>query len=201
MEALEKVGFPGARERLHAYPFQLSGGLRQRVCIAMALACEPTLLIADEPTTALDVTTQANILELLMSLQQEFGMAIVFITHDLSVVAEIAYRVVVMYLGEVMESGPAAEVLRRPRHPYTRGLLRCVADIEGDGVLRAIPGIVPHPLRRPRGCPFHTRCEESIAGVCEVQTPDLVTLGGEVAVRCHLWSADAGHGEREVTHG
>jgi peptide/nickel transport system ATP-binding protein len=197
VEALEKVGFPAARQRLDTYPFQLSGGLRQRVCIAMALACEPALLIADEPTTALDVTTQANILELLMALQQEFGMAIVFITHDLGVVAEVADRVVVMYLGQVMESGPAAEILRNPRHPYTRGLLRCVADIEGDGALRAIPGIVPHPLARPSGCAFNTRCEEAIAGLCEVANPELIRAGEGAAVRCHLWSslqAEAAHG-------
>jgi peptide/nickel transport system ATP-binding protein len=186
VDALEKVGFPGARDRLGTYPFQLSGGLRQRVCIAMALACEPSLLIADEPTTALDVTTQANILELLMRLQAEFRMAIVFITHDLGVVAEIADRVVVMYLGQVVEAGPAPTVLRRPSHPYTRGLLRCVADIEGDGALRAIRGIVPHPLARPQGCPFNTRCDEAVAGVCDRLAPDLVDHDGDVAVRCHL---------------
>jgi peptide/nickel transport system ATP-binding protein len=188
VETLDKVGFPNARARLSSYPFQLSGGLRQRVCIAMALACEPSLLIADEPTTALDVTTQANILELLLRLQAELGMAVVFITHDVGVVAEIADRVVVMYLGQVMESGTAADVLRRPRHPYTRGLLRCVADIDGDSALNAIPGIVPHPLARPRGCAFSTRCVESLGVLCETEGPALTTPPGGGAVRCHLWS-------------
>ncbi len=188
-EMLDKVGFPSARQRLDTYPFQLSGGLRQRVCIAMALACEPALLIADEPTTALDVTTQANILELLLSLQQEFGMAIIFITHDLGVVAEIADRVVVMYLGTVMEQGSAAAVLRRARHPYTHGLLRCIADIEGDGELRAIPGIVPHPLDRPSGCPFQTRCTEKIGEVCSTRAPELIEAG-DALVRCHRWAAE-----------
>ena len=197
VDALEKVGFPGARQRLNTYPFQLSGGLRQRVCIAMALACEPSLLIADEPTTALDVTTQANILELLLRLQGELGMAIVFITHDLGVVAEIADCVVVMYLGQVMEAGPASGILGHPRHPYTRGLLRCVADIEGDGLLRAIPGIVPHPLARPPGCPFSTRCEEMISGLCDTTAPDLLALDNESRVRCHLWSS----GQPQFTEG
>ena len=191
-EVLDRVGFPSARARLDTYPFQLSGGMRQRVCIAMALAAEPSLLIADEPTTALDVTTQANILELLAELQSELGMALLFITHDLGVVAEIADEIVVMYLGNVIEGGAADMVLSEPHHPYTRGLLACVPDLAEGGHLAAIPGMVPHPLKRPAGCPFNPRCEQRIAGVCEVEYPRTRVMESGLGVACHLWSDPKG---------
>jgi peptide/nickel transport system ATP-binding protein len=163
-ELLEKVGITGARERLRQYPHQLSGGLRQRVMIAMALMCGPDLLIADEPTTALDVTIQAQILHLLAGLQRELHMGLVLITHDLGVVARIATRVVVMYAGEVVESGSAESVFRNPRHPYTRGLLDCIP-IPGrtrrGERLGTIPGMVPSLVGRMQGCHFASRCRHA----------------------------------------
>jgi peptide/nickel transport system ATP-binding protein len=197
---LDRVGLPDATRQLDSYPFQLSGGMRQRVCIAMALACQPTLLIADEPTTALDVTTQATIIDLLRELQASLGMALMFITHDLGVVAEIADRVVVMYLGRVVERGTAEAIFTAPKHPYTRGLLRCVPDLSPDGRLEAIPGIVPHPLNRPPGCPFNPRCRERIAGLCERIAPAERGFADGSSVECHLWdearaeTAEAAHG-------
>lgn len=187
-EVLDRVGFPSARARLETYPFQLSGGMRQRVCIAMALAAEPSLLIADEPTTALDVTTQANILELLAELQSELGMSLLFITHDLGVVAEIANDIVVMYLGTAVERGPADSLLTDPAHPYTRGLLACVPDLAIDGRLDAIPGMVPHPLNRPAGCPFNPRCDRRIDGLCEDVPPQTLPVGAAM-VACHLYQS------------
>ncbi|WP_205648568.1 ABC transporter ATP-binding protein [Acuticoccus kandeliae] len=194
-EVLDRVGFPNARARLDAYPFQLSGGMRQRVAIAMALACEPSLLIADEPTTALDVTTQAVILELLAELTATLRMALLFITHDLGVVAEIADDVVVMYLGEVAERGPADTIFATPRHPYTQGLMRCIPETGRKGLLETIPGIVPHPLARPAGCPFNTRCPSRIAGVCERIEPVPTRFPDGATVSCHLY------GEGGVGHG
>jgi len=187
-EVLDSVGFPSARERLGAYSFQLSGGMRQRVAIAMALACEPSLLIADEPTTALDVTTQATILDLLRNLTETRGMALLFITHDLGVVAEIADSVVVMYLGEVAERGPVENVLDRARHPYTEGLIRCIPDASSRGEMATIPGIVPHPLARPPGCPFNTRCTAALPGVCDREAAPVTSFTDGSAVACHLWS-------------
>jgi oligopeptide/dipeptide ABC transporter ATP-binding protein len=164
-QALEKaehllglVGIPDPARRLSDYPHQLSGGMCQRVMIAMALACEPRLLIADEPTTALDVTIQAQILDLVRRLRRELGMAILFITHDLGVVAELADRVAVMYAGKVVEEAPVADLFAGPRHPYTRGLLACLPTPGVPGRLPAIEGTVPHPADLPRGCHFHTRC-------------------------------------------
>ncbi len=186
-EVLDRVGFPNARQRLDAYAFQLSGGMRQRVAIAMALTCEPSLLIADEPTTALDVTTQAVILDLLADLSDTLDMALLFITHDLGVVAQIADSVVVMYLGEVAERGPADTLFAAPRHPYTRGLMRCIPEVGRAGTMETIPGIVPHPLNRPAGCPFNTRCPEAIAGLCDVAEPPLTSFAGDGAVACHLY--------------
>ncbi len=165
----------------------------------MALACRPTLLIADEPTTALDVTTQATIIDLLRELQASLGMALMFITHDLGVVAEIADRVVVMYLGEVVERGTAEQVFTAPRHPYTRGLLRCVPDLSPGGRLEAIPGIVPHPLNRPPGCPFNPRCSERIAGLCERVVPADRGFGDGSSVACHLWDGQPA-ARPEVAH-
>jgi oligopeptide/dipeptide ABC transporter ATP-binding protein len=159
VELLRKVGIAAAEKRVHDYPHQLSGGMRQRAMIAMALACRPALLIADEPTTALDVTIQAQILDLLRSLQAETGMSVLLIAHDLGVVAETAHYVYVMYAGRIVEHGPTSELLSNPLHPYTQGLLRCMPRI-GDRAerLAVIPGAVPDPSRFPSGCRFHPRC-------------------------------------------
>jgi peptide/nickel transport system ATP-binding protein len=166
IELLEKVGIASAGERLRQYPHQLSGGLRQRVMIAMALMCAPELLIADEPSTALDVTIQAQILRLLADLQKDLGIAMVLITHDLGVVARIADRVAVMYAGQVVEEGTAAEIFARPRHPYTRGLLACIpvpGRTEPGSRLGSIPGVVPSLAGELRGCAFRQRCPHAQA--------------------------------------
>lgn len=158
-DMLDKVGIPSAARRLDDYPHQMSGGQRQRVMIAIALACNPKLLIADEPTTALDVTIQAQILDLLMDLRDEFRMAIMIITHNMGVIAETADRVLVMYAGRVIEEAPVARVFDHPIHPYTRGLLECVPSITEDRArLIAIPGTLPDPARRPPGCRYSVRC-------------------------------------------
>ncbi len=159
IDMLDKVGIPSAARRLDDYPHQMSGGQRQRVMIAIALACNPKLLIADEPTTALDVTIQAQILDLLMDLRDEFRMAIIIITHNMGVIAETADRVLVMYAGRVIEEAPVARVFDHPIHPYTRGLLECVPSITEDRArLIAIPGTLPDPARRPPGCRYSVRC-------------------------------------------
>ncbi|MEK7732442.1 MAG: ABC transporter ATP-binding protein, partial [Planctomycetota bacterium] len=159
VEALRRVGISDAARRSRDYPHQLSGGMRQRVMIAMALSCRPALLIADEPTTALDVTVQRQILELLRAIQAETGMSILLITHDLGVVAEVADDVNVMYAGRIVEHGPVAEVLAHPLHPYTQGLLRCMPRLsQRKERLEVIPGTVPDPRRLPSGCRFHPRC-------------------------------------------
>ncbi|MFO0400466.1 MAG: ABC transporter ATP-binding protein [Alphaproteobacteria bacterium] len=159
IDMLDKVGIPSAARRLDDYPHQMSGGQRQRVMIAIALACNPKLLIADEPTTALDVTIQAQILDLLMDLRDEFRMAIMIITHNMGVIAETADRVLVMYAGRVIEEAPVARVFDHPIHPYTRGLLECVPSITQDRArLIAIPGTLPDPARRPPGCRYSVRC-------------------------------------------
>ncbi|MEJ1160607.1 ABC transporter ATP-binding protein [Prosthecomicrobium sp. N25] len=195
---LKRVGIPNAADRLSAYPFQLSGGMRQRAMIALALSCEPELLIADEPTTALDVTTQATILDLMRDLQAEFGMAMMFITHDLGVVAEIADDVAVMYLGEVVEQAPVDALFHAPRHPYTRALLGSVPRLGGrraDGLrgrLVSIRGMVPHPFARPDGCPFNTRCDVVIPGLCRQAHPGLTAVGPEHAARCHHVAREEG---------
>ena len=183
VELLDHVGITEPRRRLGSYPHHLSGGMRQRVMIAMALACRPRVLIADEPTTALDVTIQAQILDLLRRLQQETGMAVIFITHNLGVVAELADRVLVMYAGQVVEEAPVAALLRRPLMPYSAGLLRSVPRLDAvlrKGVrLRAIPGNVPDPADKPAGCTFHPRCEHAVASVCDLARPALETIGQE----------------------
>ena len=182
---LELVGIPEPERRLDEYPHQLSGGMRQRVMIAMALACRPALLIADEPTTALDVTVQAQILELLARLQRAFGMSILLITHDLGVVAETARRVVVMYAGTVVERAFTDELFERPRHPYTAGLFLSLPRVDaGDEPLRPIDGSVPDALRLPPGCRFHPRCPFAMA-VCREREPPLVSRGSD-AERPHL---------------
>jgi oligopeptide/dipeptide ABC transporter ATP-binding protein len=170
---LRLVGIAAPEQRAGEYPHQLSGGMRQRVMIAMALACGPKLLIADEPTTALDVTVQAQILELLKELQDRFGMAILLITHDLGVVAEAAHRVVVMYAGRVVEHATARELFARPRHPYTAGLFRSQPRLHSEEALRPIEGTVPDALHFPPGCRFHPRCPYAMP-VCSEKTPPLV---------------------------
>ncbi|MBX5476924.1 MAG: ABC transporter ATP-binding protein [Clostridia bacterium] len=191
VEMFRRVGIPDPERRMDAYPHQLSGGLRQRVMIAMALACRPKLLIADEPTTALDVTIQAQILDLMRELRDEFGMSILFITHDLGVVAEMADRVVVMYAGEVVEEGTVEEVFAEPKHPYTAGLLRSMPrlDTQRKTALPAIEGVVPSPLNRPRGCTFAPRCPHVMAR-CRAEHPDVTTLGDGRVVRCFLYPSE-----------
>src|SRR5918999_2250539 len=179
VEELGRVGIPNPESRVDAYPFQLSGGMRQRAMIAMALSCNPSLLIADEPTTALDVTTQAEILELMRGLQDELGMAIMFITHNLGVIAEMADDVSVMYLGIVAERGDVDSIFHDPKHPYTRALLRSIPRMgrsKANQRLDSIRGMVPHPYNRPTGCPLHTRCDEIIEGYCEEILPPRIPL-------------------------
>jgi oligopeptide/dipeptide ABC transporter ATP-binding protein len=171
VELLEKVKIPAAARRVDDYPHQMSGGMRQRVMIAMALACTPRLLIADEPTTALDVTIQAQILDLLRELQQEFRMSVLIITHDLGVVAEVADEVAVMYASKIVEYAPARELFREPLHPYTVGLLRAIPRLDTPKAekLSVIPGTVPNPLRFPPGCAFHPRCPMAVDRCREVE--------------------------------
>jgi oligopeptide/dipeptide ABC transporter ATP-binding protein len=191
---LDMVEIPAAGQRLHEYPHQLSGGMRQRVMIALALSCNPSLLIADEPTTALDVTIQAQILMLLEKLQAETGTSILFITHNLGVVAEIADRVAVMYSGNVVEQGTVRQLFKAPRHPYTRGLLNCLpsrAVAAGEtGSLRrlnAIPGQVASPLHPLPGCPFAPRCS-LVEAACETALPPLFDVADGQRSRCLRWS-------------
>ena len=194
-EMLALLGIPEPRRRLHAYPHQLSGGMRQRAMIGMALSCHPSLLIADEPTTALDVTVQAQILELIRGLQREFGMAVIFITHNLGVAAEIADRVMVMYAGQAVETGPSRAIFRDTHLPYTLGLMRSVPRLGLDrdsGPLPAIPGNVPDLRNLPHGCRFHPRCSYFAPGLCDQSVPALETCSEEShLVRCLRW--------REVT--
>jgi peptide/nickel transport system ATP-binding protein len=184
---LERAGISNAADRMRQYPHQLSGGLRQRVMIAMALMCEPDLIIADEPTTALDVTTQAQILTLIRELQQEFGTAVVFITHDLGVVARIADRVAVMYAGEVVETAAVRPLFAHPAHPYTRGLIDCVP-VRGKTLphsrLASIPGVVPSLVNEVAGCAFRNRCSRA-HGACE-QTPPTIDVGPAHMARCFV---------------
>jgi oligopeptide/dipeptide ABC transporter ATP-binding protein len=187
-EMLELVHIPDAARRLREYPHQLSGGMRQRVMIAMALACHPALLIADEPTTALDVTIQAQILELMKQLQHELGTAILLITHDLGVIAEMAQRVAVMYTGRIVEYGNIMEVFHNPQHPYTRGLLRSIPRLDSAedlDELPTIPGTVPNLLRLPSGCPFQNRCPD-LRDACRTAVPPLTDVGAGHLVRCVL---------------
>jgi oligopeptide/dipeptide ABC transporter ATP-binding protein len=190
---LRRVGIPRPEQRFHAYSFQLSGGMCQRAMIAMALACGPSLLIADEPTTALDVTTQARILDLIRELQAQTRMAVLFITHDLGVVAELADDVVVMYLGTVVERGSVDEIFHDPKHPYTRALLRSIPSM-GRGARERLPsirGVVPHPSQRPAGCPYHPRCDHAIAGLCDRRDPPTVAVGPGRTARCVLYDEPA----------
>lgn len=186
IEMLELVHIPSPANRVDDYPHQMSGGMRQRVMIAMALACAPSLLIADEPTTALDVTIQAQILDLLCQLQTELGMAIMLITHDLGVVAEIAQRVVVMYAGVVVEKAEVNRLFSQPLHPYTQGLLTSLPRLDMElERLNVIPGVVPNLLNLPTGCRFHPRCPQCME-ICRQQEPPLIAQTG-VEVRCWLY--------------
>jgi oligopeptide transport system ATP-binding protein len=186
VDMLRLVGIPLPEQRAAAYPHQLSGGMRQRVMIAMALCCTPQLLVADEPTTALDVTVQAQILDLLRRLKREFGMAIMLITHDLGVVAEMCERVVVMYAGRVVEEADVFSLFARPLHPYTEGLLASIPRLDDEReTLHAIPGVVPDPLARPPGCRFATRCPY-VMDRCRQEEPPLEILGPGLKAACFL---------------
>ena len=186
---LARVGIPNPTQRMHEYPFRFSGGQLQRAMIAMAMCTNPRVLIADEPTTALDVTTQAQILDLLQRMQEENDMAILFITHDLGVIAEIADEVTVMYLGKVVESGPVHNFFDDPLHPYSRALLTSIPSMftSSRERLPSISGSIPHPLNRPPGCSFHPRCESFIAGTCEISEPQLNSVNDEQEVSCFLY--------------
>ena len=184
-DMLALVGIPSPQERVKSYPHQLSGGMRQRVMIAMALSCEPDLLIADEPTTALDVTIQAQIMELMRGLQQKMHMSMMLITHDLGVVAETCDRVAVMYAGRVVEEADVFSIFKAPRHPYTAGLLTSVPGASHEGSrLTTIPGLVPNLLHLKKGCRFQDRCSRAIAS-CHEEEPELVTIGENHTVRCY----------------
>jgi peptide/nickel transport system ATP-binding protein len=188
IEMLRRVGVSTPEQRVDQLAHQLSGGLRQRAMIAMALSCRPSLLIADEPTTALDVTTQTQILELMRQLQREDGMAVMLITHDLGVVAEMATDVAVMYLGRVVEQASVDAIFHEPKHPYTRALLRSIPSIRSTMRERLTPiaGSVPHPYARPTGCSFHPRCPDFMPGTCDRQAPVLKAVGTGHAVSCFL---------------
>lgn len=190
IEMLRTVGIPSPERRAEDYPHQMSGGMRQRVMIAMALACDPELLIADEPTTALDVTIQAQILELLYKMKEQFGMAVILITHDLGVVAEAADRVAVMYCGEIVESADVKSLFAQPMHPYTFGLLKSIPRLEDESKdpLYMIKGMVPNPLHMPSGCPFSDRCDRCME-ICRQKKPKLKPQGDHM-VRCFLYDQE-----------
>ncbi len=201
-EMLRMVQIPGPKQRAEEYPHKLSGGMRQRAMIAMALSCNPRLLLADEPTTALDVTIQAQILDLMSRLKEEFHTSIVLITHDLGIIAEMASRVIVMYAGQIVEEAPVRELFKDPRHPYTRGLLRSVP-VAGRRAgrsrrLQEIPGMVPGPLEMPGGCRFHPRCPH-VMDRCRNEEPKEIILGKRRRVRCWLEGGARlkAHGARE----
>ncbi|MEZ4661106.1 MAG: ABC transporter ATP-binding protein [Caldilineaceae bacterium] len=193
LDILTKVNMPQPARIIDRYPHQLSGGMRQRAMIAMALSCHPALLIADEPTTALDVTTQAQILTLMRSLQEELGMAIIFITHDLGVIAQMVDYVIVMYLGQAVEMADVDTIFYNPKHPYTQALLRSIPRLgakslqERSGPLAAIRGSVPDPYSIPKGCPFHPRCRHAIKGVCDEKDPPFLEVESGHKVRCVLY--------------
>jgi oligopeptide/dipeptide ABC transporter ATP-binding protein len=192
IEMLARVGIAQPEKNVDEFPFRLSGGMRQRAMIAMALACHPQLLIADEPTTALDVTTEAQILDLMRKLQAELDMAIMFITHDLGVVAEMANDVVVMYLGRVVESAAVVDLFNDPKHPYTQALLKSIPKLsnKSGGRLEPISGFVPDPYTQIEGCPFHPRCVKVIPGLCDVKLPELIPIDPTHWVSCHLYSEE-----------
>lgn len=186
---LRHVGIPNPKERMETFPYRMSGGQCQRAMIAMALSTKPRMLIADEPTTALDVTTQAQILNLLQDLQAEQGMAMIFITHDLGVIAEVADEVAVMYLGRIVEKAPVKELFNNPKHPYTQALLTSIPNIDAQPRERlpSISGSIPHPQNRPSGCPFHPRCPAFMPGVCDQKEPQLAAVGVNHTASCFLY--------------
>jgi oligopeptide transport system ATP-binding protein len=200
IELMERVRIPAARERVGDYPHQFSGGMRQRIMIAMALSLEPDLIIADEPTTALDVTVQAQVMDLLAELQREYNMGLILITHDLGVVADVADKIAVMYAGRIVETAPVHEIYKRPAHPYTKGLLRSIPRLDQKGQdLYAIQGLPPNLLRIPAGCAFNPRCEMA-TDICRTDVPALFPVaerdGSELPGRgsaCHHW--------KETIHG
>jgi len=187
-DMLEVVGIP--RERLNNYPHEFSGGMKQRVCIAIGLVCNPSLLIADEPTTALDVTIQAQILDLMRGLKEKYNTSTIFITHALGVINEIADYVAVMYAGSVIEHGDLKSIFTNPLHPYTQGLFGCLPDIdsEEDNQLTVINGSMPDPMKLPNGCKFCPRCKDAM-GICFEKEPDEILVDGEHMVKCHLYAA------------
>jgi oligopeptide/dipeptide ABC transporter ATP-binding protein len=193
IELFRDVGISMPDQRVDNYSWQLSGGLRQRAMIAMALSCRPRLLIADEPTTAIDVTTQAQILALLRELQRKYDTAIIFITHDLGVIAQMANQVVVMYLGRVMEEGTVDEIFHAPLHPYTRALLRSMPSMQGETrvALPIISGALPHPFNRPPGCPFHPRCADVMSDRCAARVPRPREVEANRIVSCFLYHDEA----------
>ena len=200
IEVLRTVGLPQPEQRLKAYPHELSGGMRQRVMIAMALACEPKLLLADEPTTALDVTIQAQILALIRELRDRTGMALLLITHDLGVIAEMSDEMAVMYTGEIVEHGDAFKLFAEPKHPYTQGLLTSIPTVQTERTqrLNTIRGSVPHMLRLPQGCLFSPRCPHAM-NVCVEDRPQIQRLDDGRLVRCHLYpEPPSGHAGRPV---
>ena len=192
IEMLERVGISDAPTRFSQYAFELSGGMRQRAMITMALSTRPKLLIADEPTTALDVTIQAQVIELMKDLVKEFGMGIIFITHDLGVIAQTADRVAVMYLGRLVEQGPVREVIKDPVHPYTQGLLNALPKLEDlDAPLTPVPGDIPSPLERPNGCVFHTRCDRAEER-CAESVPPKFSFADDHAGACFVTAEQRG---------
>jgi peptide/nickel transport system ATP-binding protein len=194
LEMLSKVGISDQEKRFDQYPHEFSGGMRQRAMISMALSCNPELLIADEPTTALDVTIQAQVLELMKRLQQEFGMAILLVTHDLGIIAEMCDEVAVMYLGKIVEQAPMKEIFRNPKHPYTKGLLRSMPRLGGNKTkrLESIEGSVPVPVNMPPMCGFYERCKDRIEGVCNMRSVPATQISGSHTVRCFLYSDQQG---------
>ncbi len=185
--SLKEVGMPNPQQSMKSYSWELSGGLRQRAMIGMALSCKPSLLIADEPTTAIDVTTQAQVLELLRKLQSQHHSSIIFITHDLGVIAQIADFVVVMYLGKVMESAPIDAIFHNPQHPYTKALLQSIPTVTSTNRARlpTIAGAIPHPFNRPAGCPFYNRCADAMPGNCDHTPPEPVAISSAHEVSCY----------------
>jgi peptide/nickel transport system ATP-binding protein len=193
IEMLDRVGISDASTRFNQYAFELSGGMRQRAMIAMALSTKPKLLIADEPTTALDVTIQAQVIDLMKDLVTEFNMGIIFITHDLGVVAQTADKVAVMYLGRMVEQGPVRDVIRHPHHPYTQGLIAALPKLDDlEAPLVPVPGDIPSPLERPPGCVFHTRCSKIIGDICKTEIPQWVQTADDHRAACHLCEEGAG---------
>ena len=189
IEMLDRVGISDAAMRFKQYAFELSGGMRQRAMIAMALSTNPKLLIADEPTTALDVTIQAQVIDLMKDLVSEFGMGIIFITHDLGVIAQTADKVAVKYLGRLVEQGAVRDVIRNPAHPYTKGLIAALPSLDDlDTPLTPIPGDIPSPLERPPGCVFNTRCSANLGSICSAEVPRFTSVSDGHSVACHLYN-------------